>query len=722
MKLSEFVKFLVVAYLFQCVANIDSVNDIIIDRASFYYTSQIVIFLVAPIVIVAICYLINRFPPLSLLWIVIYIIPLALPKHDNFFFLYETYNEPFLMAGLFYLLKQIDITPKAEKWVATIVTIITISMVVALIVAVNRGNTPIVFENMVDLDKVLSLHKVFIFCIALLSYAIIQHKCKLITIANGLLLLSVVVILCRMNLLTADWLIMLIVSTLLILSLVKLNGNEDVVLGAILLFVIAGSILLPENYVYSNGFGMRIAYITTLVLLLLYCMSIRGTILYPTQRTKRVLFYGLSLLAICYTIFALFPYTNINSTEVSIYIVLIAPILWFLLYNNEKRVIQIIAISSLIFLAVALVLLGSRTAMIAFAVESVVFLLLSKKLNRKWRVTLYILLPLLVVATLLCNTDSLEGRLNIWRVSLNMFADNPILGKGRFAYVEQYMDYQTAFLEMNSGAALLADEISNPLNEYIHLLVKYGLVGFIMVIASVVLALRLILKRQNRYMPLSLSALLGLAILSLSSYPFHYIGTLLLLGLYLCLGINRGRENKNNTVTLNRWIRVALVLISIVLLRFDVLAIRDNIRWQEAVGKNKLNTMYMYSSMQKNPYFLYSCAVDANKMERYDLSVEFMQRPNSKICNYSSQLLLVDNYFNLRQYNKAEECYIVASKMLPCRIAPKYLLFSLYRESNQLDKAMQYAEIVVNHSVKVPSADVELMKNECQRYIELQNR
>lgn len=76
----------------------------------------------------------------------------------------------------------------------------------------------------------------------------------------------------------------------------------------------------------------------------------------------------------------------------------------------------------------------------------------------------------------------------IWKCSWEMIKENPFLGHGIGSFKANYMDYQATYFRTFSTSeyAMLADNINHPFNEYILLLVQFGLTGMITLILFVV--------------------------------------------------------------------------------------------------------------------------------------------------------------------------------------------------------------------------------------------
>jgi len=79
------------------------------------------------------------------------------------------------------------------------------------------------------------------------------------------------------------------------------------------------------------------------------------------------------------------------------------------------------------------------------------------------------------------------------------------------------------------------------------------------------------------------------------------------------------------------------------------------------------------------------------------------------------QLLLADNYTQLKQYSKAEKCFLLAYQMIPNRFIPLYRLALLYKEEGKIQEALRIAEIIVKKQVKVESIDIVTIKEEMRK-------
>jgi len=71
----------------------------------------------------------------------------------------------------------------------------------------------------------------------------------------------------------------------------------------------------------------------------------------------------------------------------------------------------------------------------------------------------------------------------------------------------------------------------------------------------------------------------------------------------------------------------------------------------------------------------------------------------------------------MKQYTQAESAFLKASRMVPNRLYPLYLLAQMYNESGQIDKAITTAHLLLEKVPKVPSSATEEMKRDMQKLI-----
>ena len=72
------------------------------------------------------------------------------------------------------------------------------------------------------------------------------------------------------------------------------------------------------------------------------------------------------------------------------------------------------------------------------------------------------------------------------------------------------------------------------------------------------------------------------------------------------------------------------------------------------------------------------------------------------------------NFENMKQYAQAEKCYKFACNMIPNRFYPLYKLAKLYLQTNQKEKFIEIANIIIKKPEKVSSYLTTAIKSEIQ--------
>ncbi len=524
----------------------------------------------------------------------------------------------------------------------------------------------------------------------------------------------------------------------------------------IFLFVFLGGVFLTSKKFVNetNTPKFYFVFLATLVVILLSSLFNQRTILHIALQCKAIFkgIIGICFLQSFYGILQLlnwFPSNNANFALTGSFdnpagfaavLAIGFPIgLSFLLKtkNIEKYVSAII----LLVVAIAVLLSGSRTGVLAIIVSTALILLNENKVKRKFRqLRSYIFLSVLTFVLFVSGIfflynqkkDSATGRLLIWEVSTEMIKDKPVLGHGFGAFKEKYMTYQAKYFKnnFNSKFTQLADNVKHPFNEFIKVAVEFGIVGLIVVLSFFSFVLWKIVKSENENRVLVFSGLVSFLVCAFFSYPLQYIAVWLLLAFYL-FELLPQKEIRIKNTHISIVARLAVVAICVFFLLHVNQQIRAELKWKTIAVislRGKTEEMLpeyerLYStSLKRNPFFLYNYGAELNHIGKFDKSIDILTECQQCFNDYDLQMLLADNYSHVGDTTKAIELYKHAGNMIPCRFLPLYNIFEIYKTSNQNDKAFDYATKIINKKVKVPSATVHSIKIEAQEFIDKCNQ
>ena len=214
---------------------------------------------------------------------------------------------------------------------------------------------------------------------------------------------------------------------------------------------------------------------------------------------------------------------------VSNYLALIFPIIfsYFLLENNKKNKLYYYLSLSIIY--AILMICQSRGIWISITCSFLIgiFLIYKYKIfyvfnkNKKWLIVLFFTF---LIITIIYSTDnplnksaitvteraistfdlqgsSLNVRLLMWRNTLQMIKDNPLLGSGIGTFKINYLNYQANFLQKNPNYIKYITNAKESHNEYLQMGAELGLLGlgiFIFIIyIFYALVINFIKKKDN---------------------------------------------------------------------------------------------------------------------------------------------------------------------------------------------------------------------------------
>lgn len=368
------------------------------------------------------------------------------------------------------------------------------------------------------------------------------------------------------------------------------------------------------------------------------------------------------------------------------------------------------------FMAVAVCLSGSRSGMVSMV--AVCMLWFGGRLVGKglWRYLLSVILAgLFVIGCYWMKKDSADGRLLIWRCGWEMVKDAPLLGHGIGSFEAKYMDYQAGYFEkhgMRHRYAMLADNVKQPFNEYLGVLLNFGLVG-LLVLAGLIADLVYCYKKYPAdEKKMAVSALVVIGVFSCFSYPFTYPLTWIVTLLCIVRIAKEPLAELFAAACVRRVVCILVLVGSLVGICVWTTRLRAELNWNRAshlafMGKYEEalpKYQMLERSLSDNPYFLYNYAAVLTENKQYRKALEVALECRHYWADYDLELLLGDIYKEKKDYKQVEEYYTSASCMCPCRFLPLYQLYELYKNTGNTEKASILAKELLEKPAKVNSA------------------
>lgn len=406
--------------------------------------------------------------------------------------------------------------------------------------------------------------------------------------------------------------------------------------------------------------------------------------------------------------------------------VVLGRLLYYFNYNfkKQKRIFRIVLIPVLGILVFVLILANSGAAWLAGAVSIVYLLVLwgrpgnlyidknkvyfwNKFQGSKYRkliVFVFVALLLIVLTLKLYNirTESANGRLLVWKSTVQMIADNPVTGVGAGQFKANYMHYQTKYLLNNNNPEeiLLADNTIFAFNEFVRLTSELGIPGLLMVVFLLFTIFRT-RQTNNLSLVVAKSSIVSILVFSLFSYPGSIVPIKVLFVFFMAIVANM---QKHFVVTMpdniRKGARLFVSTISLIMLMLSFQNIKEITvacrNWKKAtktIKSNKLETRIQlykkaYLVLKTDGFFMGMYGNLLMREENYYKAESILTAASNLLPTSTVYLSLGDCYLQQQQFSKAEKAYKYALQMIPSRIKPVYKLAKLYAQTGREEEAL----------------------------------
>ena len=324
--------------------------------------------------------------------------------------------------------------------------------------------------------------------------------------------------------------------------------------------------------------------------------------------------------------------------------------------------------------------------------------------------------------------DSADGRLLIWKCTLEMIQTAPIAGNGIDGFHKNYMDYQADYFKQypDSSYAILADNVKHPFNEYLLIGVQFGIIGWVLLIGMVTFLLFCYRRQPMREKYISLLTLLSIAVFAFFSYPFTYPFVWIVTITCVVTIVSGAYRNIHIKSGMLRY-GIGFILLTVSLFELYIVGkrVKSELDWQQTVelsmSGERDKALQQYAMLMErlgdNPYFLYNYAAELYKNEEYEKCLSIARQCRLYWADYDLELIQAGAYIELNLPDKAKIYLENANIMCPVRFIPIYELMKLYRTNGEEEKAKQMAKEIIRKPAKISSYKVNQMKEEARKLL-----
>ncbi len=507
------------------------------------------------------------------------------------------------------------------------------------------------------------------------------------------------------------------ISTYLLFEIIKksdVNSNNKKTILELPIVILA---IIWGFTVFQNQYNIWGIYIINMILLYILLKNlVRDSVFKSKDISNLVLctfiFEGIKQ-ALFYT-FDLGGYSFANNNILSMAIVIALP---FIYQKSNLRIGHIIAIH--IFFTVLIFLLQSRTGLIGMLVVFLSILYIRNrdpfKLDMGTKIFISMFLFIGTVGFMSLNSDkkeSTDGRVIIWKNSIEIIKDQSIFGSGLGSFKKQIAVQFTKYFSTERPETEkdnFTSQINIAYNDGIQLFIECGVLGLLFYAA-------LVAQVFQNFGHLAIP-IFSFIIMGITNSVFYIVpcGYILIMSLVII-------DKSIMSFTISK----RIILISLFFL--GIFSTYTTLKYEKAIRTTKsvTNDINAKTNLQRLKPF----TKILNSSDYYWLMVannfyKVGNRKNAtmaaaKAVNTSNDYRAFDLLASIanKEGSQNEEKYLKnAHYIVPGLVIPKYNLFQYYKENCKSDQADFWANEVLNHKNK-GSRDITYFKDQVNNYLE----
>lgn len=395
-----------------------------------------------------------------------------------------------------------------------------------------------------------------------------------------------------------------------------------------------------------------------------------------------------------------------------------------ILKSPSKLVFLVLA--SAIMLSV-LIKSASRAALLS-TVISITFLV-SYYGFKKWKSIKYIIISLLPILPLIIiskGTDSIEGRLLIWKIAFLSFWDHPLMGIGYNFFKVEYLNFQANYFSTGGTVKeiLLAGPNLQAFNEFLKFILENGILGIILII---VLSIWIFKTKsfqgfqKENFSLATTGVYLSFGIFAFFSFPLQFLPFKLLLLNQIALQhytpltyqIKINENTKKIAFGLG-----SVLLFFIVTKQYNGFHAWKNASEEEYTNPDSSKILYEYAEKQLNNdgnfLFCYGNFLEKTNIDAALSLYDKAKKINNMPILYAKTANLYERKLN---FKSAENDLLKLHFIQPHVFKPQEKLLEFYIRTNNVKKAKLFAKKILKSPVKISSNEVSLIKKNAENYL-----
>ena len=300
------------------------------------------------------------------------------------------------------------------------------------------------------------------------------------------------------------------------------------------------------------------------------------------------------------------------------------------------------------------------------------------------------MLSIILILLYYIRKDSANGRLFIWKNTIEMIQDHPITGVGIGKFKSAFPSYQAAFYKYQSDSIDKYYD-GNCTFAFNEILEQYAEMGIISILIVFIFIWNLKKSKKSHASYAYLWGIVNFFIFSCFSYPYS-VFTLLITFLFLVSSVTRHTPIIHIGKPSNCF-KMEFAIISLAIIFISLQSLSTVYHWKsiqdETYSSNKVRFYQeYYPYFQDNIFYIldyYGVLKDKDYSEE---KLHLLDKAIARIPLSGWYLLRANLYMEMKEWEKAEEDFIFLTHLTPTSLEPIYKLALLYSMTSKKDSAI----------------------------------
>ena len=342
----------------------------------------------------------------------------------------------------------------------------------------------------------------------------------------------------------------------------------------------------------------------------------------------------------------------------------------------------------LFMLLIMLVVSNSRASWLAVLIGVIaLFPKFYRGLTKK--ITLVATMGIVLGCLYFLRPGSADARLLIWQVCMGLVDEAPLFGHGIGTLSLYYMSAQADYFAIHpySELSLVANNNYQAFNEFLHVFVEQGVVGFVLLFCIIFTC------RRSSYF----SLVLVWFVFSMFSYPADC--GLLMVVLVLCIALCAENGSVWNMTFNRKWLLCGLLVLPFVFV----------VTWEHGHAIKRIESDNAPRFPYNREYMLQFAGL------KQDINI--LEALTRNVCSSTDILCDMGGHYEMQgNVKKADSCYTLARQMVPCRMIPLYRLYLLYENRDSI-VARKYARQILDFKSPLIGSVVVRARADAKKYL-----